>query len=101
MERIVRGEIFTLGRKYLSGSVKVELHPLFNVFLTSINNIADPSGIFQPYAVWDLTKSFQLTFGGTIPWGGSETEFGGFTMPGTEFQFQPSVNAFLWLTYYF
>jgi len=101
VERIVRGEIFTLGRKYLSGSVKVELHPLFNVFLTSINNIADPSGIFQPYAVWDLTKSFQLTFGGTIPWGGSETEFGGFTMPGTEFQFQPSVNAFLWLTYYF
>ncbi len=101
VERIVRGEIFTLGRTYLSGSVRVELHPLFNLFLTSINNIADPSGIFQPYGVWDITQDLQLTAGATVPWGGSGTEFGGFPIPGTGFLSRPPLSAFLWLTRYF
>jgi hypothetical protein len=101
IERINRGEIFTLGRKYLSGSIQVELHPLFNFFLTSINNIADPSGILQPYAVWNITEDLEFTFGGIVYWGGSETEYGGFTIPGTEFDLTRPDTAFLWLTYYF
>jgi len=101
MEQIARGEIFTLGREYLSVSMQAELHPLFNLFLTSINNIADPSGIFQLYGIWDLTQTLQFTAGGNIPWGASETEYGGFTIPGTGFKSQPPLSAFLWLTYYF
>jgi hypothetical protein len=101
VERIIRGEIFTLGRTYLTGSVRVELHPLFNLILTSINNIADPSGILQPYGVWDITQNLQLTCGATIPWGGTGTEFGGFPIPGTAFISSPADSAFLWLTRYF
>ena len=101
VERIVRGEIFTLGRAYLSGSVRIELHPLFNLILTSINNIADPSGILQPYGVWDITQNLQLTCGATIPWGDSGTEYGGFPIPGSGFISSPPVSAYLWLTRYF
>ncbi len=101
VERIIRGEIFTLGRAYLSGSVRVELHPLFNFILTSINNITDPSGIIQPYGVWDITQDLQLTAGATVPWGGSGTEFGGFPIPETGFISKPPVSAFIWLTCYF
>lgn len=101
VERIIRGEIFTLGRTYLTGSVRIELHPLFNLILTSINNIADPSGILQPYGVWDITQNLQLTCGATIPWGGTGTEFGGFPIPGTAFISSPADSAFLWLTRYF
>jgi hypothetical protein len=101
VERIVRGEIFTLGRAYLSASVRVELHPLFNVIFTSINNITDPSGIIQPYGVWDITQDLQLTAGGTLPWGGSGTEFGGFPIPETGFISKPPYGVFLWLTRYF
>ncbi len=101
IERINRGEIFTLGRKYLSGSIRMQLHPLFHLYLTSINNIADPSGIFQPYVVWNALQNLELTFGGTVYYGGPETEYGGFTIPATDFIFQRPHAAFLWVSYYF
>jgi hypothetical protein len=45
IEQVNRWEIFTLGRKYLLGSIQAKLHPLFNILLTSTNNIANPYGI--------------------------------------------------------
>jgi hypothetical protein len=101
IKRINRGEIYTLGRKYLATGIQIEVHPLFRVFFNSINNLADPSGILQPYAEWDLTQNLQLAFGGTAYYGGSETEYGGFTISGTDFIFKRPYGAFLWLTYYF
>lgn len=100
-ERINRGELFTLGRHYLSGHIKVELHPLFAIYLTAINNVEDPSGSLQPRAVWDMTQNTQLTLGGNIYYGGEDTEYGGFTIPDTSLRSEPSDSAFIWLSYYF
>lgn len=99
--RLGRGELYTLGEVYLAGHVRVELHPLFNVFLTVINNLEDPSGILQPRATWDITQDIQLTLGGDIFYGNRNTEYGGFTIPSTGFTYRPSNNAYLRLTYYF
>jgi hypothetical protein len=100
-ERLERGELHTLGRTYLSGHIRVEVHPLFNLYLTVINNSADPSGILQPRAVWDATEDIQLTLGGTLYYGQEGTEFGGFPLPGTSLLSTPPNTAFLWLTYFF
>ena len=100
-ERLERGEAHTLGRAYLSGHIRIELHPLFNVYLTAINNIADPSGILQPRGVWDMTEDIQITFGGTVYYGQQGTEYGGFTLPGTNLLSTAPDSAFLWLTYFF
>ena len=99
--RFERGELFTLGRTFLSGTVQVELHPLFNVFATVINNLNDPSGIFQPRATWDFREDMQITFGANLAFGGGGTEFGGFKIPGTELVAATPNSAFVWLTYYF
>ena len=101
IERLERGEIYTLGRAYLAGQVQMELHPLFNAYLGVISNLADPSGIFQPRAIWDIDQDVQMTFGGNIYYGGTGTEYGGFEIPGTNLLNKPSNNAFLWLTYFF
>jgi hypothetical protein len=101
VERIERGELFTLGRSYLGGHVRIELHPLFNVSLTTINNLDDPSGLIQPYATWDVKQNFQIVFGGNVFYGASGTEFGGFPLPESDFQRIPSDSAFLWLFYFF
>jgi hypothetical protein len=101
VERIDRGELFTLGKYYLSGHVRVELHPLFNLSLTAINNLSDPSGVLQPYAVWDMTQNLELTFGGNIYWGSKDTEFGGFKIPGLPLSTNPADKVFVWLSYYF
>ena len=100
-ERLDRGELFTLGRTYVSGHIRVELHPLFNVYLTVINNLVDPSGILQPRAVWDIFEDFGITFGGNIYYGRRGTEYGGFKIPGTNFLNKAPDSIFLWLTYYF
>jgi len=100
-ERVARGELFALGRNYLSGHIQLELHPLFNIFLTSINNVADPSGILQPYATWDIGQNLQLTGGVNVFYGAKGTEYGGFTLPGSDIRTKSPDNAYLWLFYYF
>jgi len=100
-ERVARGELFALGRNYLSGHIQLELHPLFQVFLTSINNVEDPSGILQPYATWDIAQNLQLTGGVNISYGAKDTEYGGFTLPGSDIRTRSPDNAYLWLFYYF
>lgn len=100
-DRIDRGELYTLGRHYVSAHLKVELHPLFNISVTVINNMEDPSGSIQPRGIWDVTQNIQLTIGGTWYYGSRDTEFGGFKVAGTDFYSVPSNNFFLWLAYYF
>lgn len=99
--RIERGELFTLGRTYLSGHIRVELHPLFNVYVTVIENLADPSGGIQPRAVWDMAEDVQVTFGAALYHGRKGTEFGGVTIPGTGLIDKPSNNAFFGISYFF
>ena len=100
-ERLVRGDMFSLGRTYLSGEIQAELNPLLNVYLTIINNLADPSGILQPRLNWDMAENTQLTFGANIGYGKTGTEYGGFKIDQTNYLNKPSDSAFLWLTYFF
>ncbi len=100
-ERLNRGELFTLGKTYLGWHLRMELHPLFNVFFTSITNLKDPSGLFQPRAVYDITENVQVLLGAAIPWGAKNTEFGGFQIPETPFTSRISTTGFLWISYYF
>ncbi len=100
-ERLIRGDLFVLGRKYLSTGIEMELHPLIKANLTVISNIADPSGIIQPRILWDITGNIQCTFGGSIYCGPSDTEFGGFNMSGTDYLYKAPNSAYLRLTYFF
>lgn len=101
IERLTRGEIFALGQNYVSGHLQVELHPLFKLTLTSINNVEDPSGIIQPYALWDVMQNLQMTAGLTVHYGEKGSEFGGFKLPGTDLRNRPPDSAYLWFIYYF
>ncbi|MGW8300534.1 MAG: hypothetical protein ACWGNO_00625, partial [Desulfobacterales bacterium] len=85
-KRLTRGELFVLDKYYLSAEIQVELHPLFKIFFTGINNIQDPSGIIQPRAVWNMTQDLEMIIGANIFYGANGdpgSEFGGFIIPGT------------------
>ena len=77
MDRLSRGEMFTLGRYYLAGQIQVELHPLVQFYTTAILNLSDPSGLLQPQVLWDVATDLQLIVGGQWHWGKEDTEFGG------------------------
>jgi hypothetical protein len=100
-ERLARGELYVLGKNYVSGHIQVELHPLFKLTFTAINNIEDPSGILQPYAVWDITQNLQMTTGLVLYYGENGSEYGGFKLPGTDLRNRSPNSAYLWFIYYF
>ena len=101
MERIDRGELFALGKNYLSAQIQMELHPLFNIYLSIINNVRDPSGIIQPWAIFSVTQNLNLHFGATLFYGKKGSEYGGFFIPGTNFHTNAAPNAYVRFTYYF
>ena len=103
-ERLARGELFVLGKHYLSAEIQVELHPLFKLFFTGINNVQDPSGILQPRAVWNMTQNLEMRIGANIFYGDNGnpgSEFGGFIIPGTDIHSRSPNNVYLWFNYYF
>lgn len=102
-KRLQRGELFTLGKRYLAGGIQLEWHPLVQVHVTSIINIDDPSGIMQPQVLWDMSDNLQLIAGASWHWGGANTEFGGFdtTANNTEITVAPDNQVYVWLTRHF
>ena len=100
-KRILRGELFTLGRHYLSGQIQLEIHPLLNTYISIITNMSDPSGIIQPRAIWDMKTELQATLGANLNFGRTGSEYGGFPIPGTSCLYKPADSVYLLLTYYF
>jgi hypothetical protein len=93
-----------LGKHYLSAEIQLELHPLFKIFFTGINNMQDPSGILQPRAVWNMTQNLEMKIGANIFYGDNGnpgSEFGGFIIPGTNIHSRSPNNAYIWFNYYF
>ncbi|MBC2742031.1 MAG: hypothetical protein HGJ93_03015 [Desulfosarcina sp.] len=83
VERIDRGELFVLGKNYLTGQIQAEVHPLFNFFFNVILNTADPSAVVQPWVQWDAMQNLRVVMGGKLAIGADGTEFGGFRVPET------------------
>jgi hypothetical protein len=75
--RVARGEMFTLGRHYVAGSLLIEMTPLWTLTPTLLANVYDPSALLQ--FVTSLSLSDNLVFLGSLnlPVGPSGSEFGG------------------------
>jgi hypothetical protein len=101
LDRLERGETFTIGRYYLTLSLRFEAHPLVNLHLSAITNVADPSGIVQPRVEWSVTQDLTAIVGANLAWGGDETEFGGWRVPATPFYQNTPHKVYALLTYYF
>ena len=99
--RMARGELFTLGRTYLAGTLQVEFHALLNVGLTSVIGLDGPSGLLQPHVKWDIRQDLQLTLGAQLSLGARGTEYGGIIDPATGLDFKSPQTAFLWLKAWF
>ncbi|MFH1135105.1 MAG: hypothetical protein V1816_03365 [Pseudomonadota bacterium] len=101
MKRLDRGEIFVLGQSYGAANLMIELHPRLKFHITDITNLFDYSGSIQPRLVWDATREFQVTLGSNLAYGFRGTEFGGYTIPGTDLRSKGANTLYLWLAYYF
>ena len=101
VERILRGELFTLGRQYIAASAMFEMTPLWlltpNIFL----NASDGSLLAQLVSSYDVKQDIQILAALGLPIGSEGTEYGGIDsgIPGKPLSFGASL--FVQLAVYF
>lgn len=101
VERIARGELFTLGRHYLAASMMVEMTPLWSLTPNAFINLSDASMLAQLVSTWDFSQDWRLLVALGLPVGPAGTEFGGIetSVPGETFSTGPVL--FAQLAWYF
>jgi hypothetical protein len=65
-DRVRRGEVSSLGRYYLGGSLGWQAHPLLLLTGTALINAGDGSALLLPRAEWSLSDDLSLVFGGVF-----------------------------------
>lgn len=100
VERIARGEVFTLGLDNAAAGVTIELTPRWQFSPTIIANLNDHSYLWQFAANYDWKQNATLLIGGIIPVGPLGTEYGGIPIGGGQY-YSPPVSAYVRLAYYF
>ncbi len=75
LSRLERGELFTLGRHYLSVAATVELTPLWLFTPTLFTNLDDDSSFLQLVSQHDLQQDLQLLVAISIPHGNNGSEY--------------------------
>ena len=101
VERITRGELFTLGRNYVAASAMMEITPLWlltpNVFI----NASDGSMLAQLVSSYDFKQDWRILAALGLPIGSAGTEYGGIDsgVPGKTFS--TGLSLFAQLAWYF
>lgn len=101
VERLTRGDLFTIGRHYLAGTLTIEVTPLWTVSPVLLMNAGDPSALFQVIAEGSLTENMLFTGSVSVPIGPAGTEFGGIASGIPDRTLANGPGAFLQLAWYF
>ena len=101
VDRLARGELFTLGRDYLAGSLLVEVTPLVNITPNLFINLGDGSALAQLVLQWDLAQNWQLLGALTAPLGSTGTEYGGLETGVDDLTLEVGPSLFAQIAWYF
>jgi hypothetical protein len=99
--RLSRGELFNLGRDYLTGGLTIELTPRWLLSPMVIWNMNDGSALAQFSASFDWKQNATLLLGGTLPLGPLGTEFGGIPLSTPGRYYRPALGAYARVARYF
>ena len=99
--RLARGELFTIGRHYLAGTVMIEVSPLWTFSPVMLANLQDPSALFQFTTQGSLSDNSLFIGTLSVPVGARGSEFGGIEsgIPGRFLA--NGVSVFLQYAWYF
>lgn len=101
LERLARGELFTLGRDYLGASATVEVTPLLLLTPNLLLNLHDPSALAQLVLRYDLGQELLLLAALNVPVGPAGSEYGGIDAPVDGLYFSTGPSLFAQLAWYF
>lgn len=100
-DRLVRGEVFSLGRDELAGGFRLEWSPLTSLDPTVLVNPADPSAYLVLHLHHEWRENLLLDAGVQLGFGGRNTEYGG--VPSSELGADLAPGRTFWarVGYYF
>ncbi|OVE79887.1 hypothetical protein BVY02_02015 [bacterium J17] len=103
VDRISRGEVFTLGRDFLSLGARLELTALLQVYSNMLINLHDESGVGQLRFEYDLAENLLVTFGFNVAYGAEGSEYGGIPVQfaGEEKTLAAPNEVYLRVAYYY
>lgn len=101
LERINRGELYSLAKHALALGVRVEVEPRLNTFFSEIYDVTDDSGFFQIKNEFEAYSDLLVTLGVNLPYGGRNSEYGGLKIDPAPTYVSPSKQVYLKLTYFF
>jgi hypothetical protein len=101
LERIGRGELFTLARHYAGAAMTVEVTPLLLVTPNLFVNLTDPSALAQLVVQYDWQQNVLLLAALNIPVGPPGSEYGGIETPVEGRYFSTGASLFAQLAWYF
>ena len=101
LQRVQRGELYTLGENYFAAAATIELAPLWLLTTTLFRNLDDDSMLLQVFSRHDLQQDLQLLIALNLPAGDRGSEFGGIDsgVPGRPLGVAESL--FLQLAWYY
>jgi hypothetical protein len=100
-DRLQRGELYTIGRNYLAGSMLVELSPLVNITPNLFINLNDGSALAQLVVQWDLGQNWQIQGALNAPLGPDGSEYGGLDTGVEGSYLAVDLSLFAQLAWYF
>jgi hypothetical protein len=101
LDRLARGELYSIGRHYLAGSLMVEMTPLWLLTPTIFLNAEDGSALVQLVSQNDLKENLAFLGSFNVPIGSNGTEYGGIESPITGRYFSSDLSVFAQIAWYF
>jgi hypothetical protein len=98
---VTRGELFSIGRHYLAGSVMIEVTPLWMLTPTVLANLSDPSGLFQLVTNYSLSDNMTVLASINVPMGPKGSEFGGIDAGQPDRYLSGGAGVFAQIAWYF
>lgn len=101
LQRLLRGQSFTIGRHYVAGALTIEMTPLWTLTPTLFTNVADPSALLQIVTRHNLADNMEFIGALNVPLGPDGSEYGGIALNLPDLYLSTDASLFAQLAWYF
>ena len=101
LQRLVRGQSFTIGRHYIAGGLTIEMTPLWILAPNLFANVEDGSALLQIVTRNNLSEDMEFIGALNIPVGPDGSEYGGIALDTPGVFLSTDAGLFAQLAWYF
>ena len=101
LQRLARGQSFTIGRHYVAGGLMIEMTPLWIVAPNLFANVEDGSALLQIVTRNNLSEDMEFIGAVNIPIGPDGSEYGGIALDMPGVFLSTDTSLFAQLAWYF